>query len=109
MTSGVRENRHIADALCLSFHSKCELDLAVEYGPMFGSRLNVVVQARRVHMIHRFLLGCSVAIAILCSTSSLAFAQLAQGELRGTVADESGGVLPGVTVTAVHVETGTSR
>ena len=40
---------------------------------------------------------------------SPAFAQLAQGELRGTIVDESGAVLPGVTVTANHVETGTAR
>src|SRR5262249_41270740 len=40
---------------------------------------------------------------------SVAAAQLAHGELRGTVVDESGGVLPGVNVTAVQVETGTSR
>src|SRR5262245_5900084 len=42
-----------------------------------------------------------------CSTPALA--QLSQGELRGTIVDESGGVLPGVTVTATHQETGTSR
>ncbi|HWW87292.1 MAG TPA: carboxypeptidase regulatory-like domain-containing protein [Vicinamibacterales bacterium] len=40
---------------------------------------------------------------------SFALAQLAQGELRGVVADESGAVLPGVTVTATNLETGTSR
>jgi carboxypeptidase family protein/TonB-dependent receptor-like protein len=49
-----------------------------------------------------------LALAAL-SISSPALAQLAQGELRGTVVDESGGVLPGVAVTAIHVETGTSR
>jgi hypothetical protein len=38
-----------------------------------------------------------------------AFAQLAQAEIRGTVADESGAALPGVTVTATHVETGALR
>jgi Carboxypeptidase regulatory-like domain/TonB dependent receptor len=36
-------------------------------------------------------------------------AQVAQAELRGTVADENGGVLPGVTVTATHVDTGMVR
>src|SRR5215831_10471229 len=41
--------------------------------------------------------------------ASVAAAQLAEGELRGTVVDESGAVLPGVTITAVHLETGTSR
>ena len=36
-------------------------------------------------------------------------AQVAQAELRGTVADESGGALPGATITATHIETGTAR
>jgi Carboxypeptidase regulatory-like domain len=50
----------------------------------------------------------AVVVAVL-SLSTVALAQLAQGELRGTILDESGAVLPGVTVTALHVETGTSR
>ena len=49
------------------------------------------------------------ALAVLALSSSTAFAQLAQGELRGTIADESGGVLPGVSITATHIETGISR
>ena len=49
------------------------------------------------------------AVALLGVYSSPVFGQLAQGELRGAIVDESGGVLPGVTVTATHVETGTSR
>lgn len=49
------------------------------------------------------------AILLVAVCAPLAIAQLAQGELRGTVVDESGGVLPGVSVTAVQVETGTSR
>ena len=36
-------------------------------------------------------------------------AQVAQAELRGTVTDESGGVLPGATVNATHVDTGVTR
>lgn len=51
-----------------------------------------------------------VILGALVSLSTLHVrAQVAQAELRGTVADESGGILPGVTVTATHVETGTSR
>jgi hypothetical protein len=52
--------------------------------------------------------SCLIVGLIACCPSPAA-AQLAQGELRGTVVDESGAVLPGVTVTAVHIETGTSR
>src|SRR6266852_4654800 len=36
-------------------------------------------------------------------------AQVAQAELRGAVIDESGGALPGASVTARHVDTGTTR
>ena len=49
------------------------------------------------------------AVALVALLSSPLLAQLAQGELRGTIFDESGAVLPGVSVTATHVETGTSR
>ncbi len=38
-----------------------------------------------------------------------AAAQTSQSELRGTVVDQSGAGLPGVTVTATHVDTGTVR
>ena len=50
-----------------------------------------------------------IVLILLLVPSTPALAQLAQGELRGAVVDQSGGVLPGVTITAVHVETGTSR
>src|SRR4051794_19354274 len=39
---------------------------------------------------------------------SLSFAQLNRGTLTGIIADPSGAVVPGVKVTAIHVETGTS-
>jgi hypothetical protein len=48
-------------------------------------------------------------LALLAFCSSPVLGQLAQGELRGAVVDESGAVLPGVSITATHVETGTSR
>jgi hypothetical protein len=38
-----------------------------------------------------------------------AFAQTSQAEIRGTVVDQSGAALPGVTVTATHVDTGALR
>src|SRR4051794_18446026 len=41
--------------------------------------------------------------------SSTARAQVAQAELRGAVVDESGAALPGATITATHVDTGTVR
>ena len=48
-------------------------------------------------------------LALSALTAVPASAQVAQAELRGTVVDQSGGALPGTTVTATHVETGTSR
>ncbi len=38
-----------------------------------------------------------------------AFAQLTTGTIQGTVADDTGGMLPGVTITIRNVETGLSR
>ena len=38
-----------------------------------------------------------------------AFAQTGLADIRGTVVDDSGAALPGVTVTATHIDTGTSR
>ena len=46
---------------------------------------------------------------VLTSFAHPAHAQVAQAELRGIVLDESGAALPGATVTAMHVDTGTAR
>src|SRR5262245_44433772 len=48
-----------------------------------------------------------LAVALL--TGSTAFAHTSQAEIRGTVVDQSGSALPGVAVTATHVDTGASR
>ena len=50
-----------------------------------------------------------VLLAAALLTTSTAFAQTSQAEIRGTVVDQSGGALPGVTVTATHVDTGAVR
>ncbi|MBI2833670.1 MAG: TonB-dependent receptor, partial [Acidobacteria bacterium] len=52
--------------------------------------------------------AAAVVCALLAAAVPLA-AQIAEAELQGVVVDESGGVLPGVTLTLTHVETGTSR
>src|SRR5205085_1049636 len=57
----------------------------------------------------RRLSAAVLALLVLSLTVSPARAQVAQAELRGAVLDESGAVLPGVTITATHVETGTVR
>jgi type 1 fimbria pilin len=49
------------------------------------------------------------AMALLWCLAAPVRAQVGQAELRGTVVDESGAVLPGVTLTATHVDTGTVR
>src|SRR5258708_28724563 len=55
--------------------------------------------------LHPALLG----LAVSCLLSSSAAAQVAQAELQGRVLDESGAALPGATITATHVDTGTIR
>ena len=45
-----------------------------------------------------------MAFALMLVTASVSFAQLGGGTLSGTVTDEQGGVLPGVTVTIVGLD-----
>lgn len=49
-----------------------------------------------------------LTVLVLGLFVSSAFAQ-ATGQINGVVADNSGGVVPGVTVTAVEAGTGVSR
>ena len=56
----------------------------------------------------RFIRNSIGTALILLLTGTAAWAQ-ATGQLSGTVRDESGGVLPGVTVTATQTDTGFSR
>ena len=55
-----------------------------------------------------FLRHVSAGALILVLTSSAAWAQ-ATAELNGRVTDQSGGVLPGVTVTVTQTDTGFTR
>ena len=50
-----------------------------------------------------------MAIGIVLVVGTSAIAQSGLADIRGTVVDDSSAVLPGVTVTATHIETGTSR
>jgi hypothetical protein len=55
---------------------------------------------------------CRLTVGVLAAvlfTAALAAAQTVTGEIRGTVRDSSGGVLPGVTVTATNTQTGLTR
>src|SRR5258708_3603601 len=54
----------------------------------------------------RFLLAIALLIAIVPFT---AFAQSSNGSISGTATDDAGGVLPGVTITALNTATGLSR
>jgi hypothetical protein len=56
--------------------------------------------------ITRWVVACALAAIAISGT---AIAQTVTGEIRGTVRDSSGGVLPGVTVTAVNADTGLKR
>jgi hypothetical protein len=56
--------------------------------------------------------SCVFAVGIgagLLLSPATVMGQMAQAELRGVVVDESGAVLPGVSVTATQTETGASR
>jgi len=50
-----------------------------------------------------------VFLSLFVSSSAFAQSTAANGTIEGTIQDNSGGVLPGVTVTVVHIETGTER
>jgi hypothetical protein len=56
--------------------------------------------------ITRWIVSCALAAIVIPAS---AIAQTVTGEIRGTVRDSSGGVLPGVTVNAVNVNTGLKR
>jgi hypothetical protein len=51
----------------------------------------------------------SVFFSLILSAPALAQSQAANGAIEGTVSDASGGVLPGVTVTIVNLDTGIDR
>ena len=57
----------------------------------------------------RFLCACSAGVLNLLLTATLAWAQLSTAQLSGRVTDESGAVLPGVTVTVTRTDTGLTR
>src|SRR5688500_13639086 len=54
-------------------------------------------------------LSLAVALVALAAPFAPAWAQLETGRISGTVSDPSGGVVPGVTVTAKSVNTGAVR
>ena len=59
--------------------------------------------------MRRFLKDSSTGALTLLFTSAVAWAQLSTAQLSGRVTDESGAVLPGVTVTVTQTDTGFTR
>ncbi len=59
--------------------------------------------------VHAWCRSRVAAIGIVLMAGTSAFAQSGLGEIRGTTVDESGAPLPGVTVTATHIDTGAIR
>ena len=58
----------------------------------------------------RRVLSSVLALLLVASAApALAQSQAANGAIEGTVRDSSGGVLPGVTVEIVNIDTGTQR
>ncbi len=51
----------------------------------------------------------AVLLSLFASSAAFAQSTAANGTIEGTILDSSGGVLPGVTVTVAHIETGTER
>lgn len=57
----------------------------------------------------RTLGACTAAVVVILASPSAAAAQTVTGTIQGTVTDTTGEVLPGVTVTIQHLETGRSQ
>lgn len=57
----------------------------------------------------RVLRTCLAVTALLMAAASTASAQQQLGGIQGTIADTTGGVLPGVTVTVTNIDTGVAR
>jgi hypothetical protein len=61
-------------------------------------------------MNFRTVISGRVAVLILAAaTTAFSQSQIASGDIKGTVKDSTGGVLPGATVTVTHVNTGIER
>ncbi len=58
--------------------------------------------------MRRVLRDCSIGVVTMFLTSAIAYGQ-ATAQLSGRVTDESGGVLPGVSMTVVQTDTGFTR
>src|SRR5687767_13841920 len=59
--------------------------------------------------MNRSLGALVLSLVFVALSPTFALAQIGQAELRGAIVDESGLAVPGVTITATHVATGTSR
>jgi len=62
------------------------------------------LQSVQMMMRHRCAIGAAMLVCLAFTSSALA---QTTGGLSGTAVDQQGGVLPGVTITAVHQPTGT--
>src|SRR6266404_2883152 len=79
-----------------------------ERGQIRAARSEIHQGARGVHIMKTWLTCYSRGTLILLLTASAAWAQ-ATAQMSGTVRDESGAVLPGVTVTVTQVDTSVTR
>ena len=57
----------------------------------------------------KYFLSALLSLSLTATAPAMAQSQGANGAIEGTIADSSGGVLPGVTVTITHLDTGTER
>jgi len=59
--------------------------------------------------IHKAMRACAVAAVLLFGASAVAWAQETTGTLTGAAKDQTGAVLPGVTVTVKSIQTGSTQ
>src|SRR5581483_9831404 len=73
--------------------------------------VGILLQLANFEGVHAHMLRVilSALMTLMVAVPSFAQSTAANGAIEGTVSDSSGGVLPGVTVTVYHTETGTER
>ena len=57
----------------------------------------------------RIVFGAVIVLVLTTAVSGFSQSQISSGNIKGTITDATGGVLPGVTVTATNLDTGVER
>jgi hypothetical protein len=70
-------------------------------GCSISAETNLMEETMQRHILTRFILWCAT-VTVLCAS---AMAQTVTGNISGTVADQTGAVIPGAKVTATNIAT----